>query len=113
MLSAAADAFFENFGRPDVQSTYREIIKQCRGFGARRNDIAHGTRTLYPDLGHILVPAYYNSRKYATNDNPAYRYSSIEIDYYEGEFAALIELIRQLEVQVFRIRNETDKARSP
>ena len=108
MLNAAADAFFANIDRPALKANYKEVIKQCRGFAARRNEIAHGTRSLNSSLGNLLVPAYYNSRKYAGDDNPAYSYSSKEINYYAGMFAELIGLVRQLEGQVYEVRNGTD-----
>ena len=105
MLSAAAAAFFENVDRPHLESSYNELIKLCRRFAARRNDIAHGT-TWMTDVGNFLVPPYYNIRKYAGDNNPAYRYSSKEIYYYEKMFADLISRVRQLERQICDVNNE-------
>jgi hypothetical protein len=107
MLSAAAEAFFENFSHPALRSRYRETIKQCREFSARRNEIAHGTLHYDSELGCFLRPAYYNSRKFPDDHSPAYQYASKEIHYYAEQFILLTEAIRELEKLVYDARQNS------
>jgi hypothetical protein len=105
MLVAAADAFFATWNQPGLHDAFQSLIRECRGFAARRNDIAHGTYRHISGVGYFIEPAYYNIRKYSADDNPSYCYSSKEIDYYEHIFGQLIEKARKLEGKVFEIRN--------
>ena len=40
MLDAAAEAFFENNYAPALAKEFKDVLKSCRGFAARRNEIA-------------------------------------------------------------------------
>jgi hypothetical protein len=100
MLDAAADTFFysrtwraKTAADPLVSKTqdeYRELVKLCRNFAARRNDIAHGRYHDHPELGYFLRPAAYNSRKY-DYEQPfgAYSYTSVEMGIYTQCFMNL------------------------
>jgi hypothetical protein len=103
MLDAAADAFFyfatyrKKIAGPDAliaktKVEYDSLIKYCRNFAGRRNEIAHGRHQSHPELGHFLRPAQYNSKKY-TFDEPfgLYSYTSVEISTYASHFEQLIQ----------------------
>jgi hypothetical protein len=103
MQIEAADAFFHfaTFRKratgPDqaiviAKNDFEDLMKQCRKFAARRNEIAHGRCRSHPDLGHFLKPADYNSRK-TDFDEPfgSYSYTSVEIKIYADEFARLTQ----------------------
>jgi hypothetical protein len=63
MLIAAADAFFANCNQPELKIALQSLVKECRGFAARRNDIAHGSYRQISEVGYVIEPAYYNIRK--------------------------------------------------
>ncbi|MBR1142291.1 hypothetical protein [Bradyrhizobium sp. AUGA SZCCT0431] len=110
MLSAAAEAFFyeATTGRikiagPDrevahTQPEFGDLMKHCRQFSARRNDIAHGRYFNHPDLGYFLRPALYNSKKFDFDEHMfgSYSYTSFEINAYRDHFSILIQRAREV-----------------
>jgi hypothetical protein len=54
-------------------------MKQYRGFGDRRNDIAHGM-VKQQSNGWYLSPGLHSTKKYPIGQPPRYSYSSNEID---------------------------------
>jgi hypothetical protein len=95
MLEAAGEAFFSiHEAKRDAGVTgkaFSGLMKDCKRFCSRRNDIAHGRKHHIPRKGHYLFPAFYNSKKYPLPANAAvsYSFTSTEIDYYADRFADL------------------------
>ena len=100
MVDAAGKVYF--FLRPnaDLEKQFRDIIKECRGFSSRRNDIAHGMAQFQmeqrepPEIekyrGFFLFPGLWASKKYPLGQRPAYAYTSAQI----YEFAEKFEQLR-------------------
>jgi hypothetical protein len=110
MLAAAAEAFFyeATIGRikiagPDrliaeSQPQVQDLMKHCREFAGRRNEIAHGRYHRHPDLGYFLRPAFYNSKKFNFEEHifGSYSYTSVEINTYRDHFSVLIQWARDV-----------------
>lgn len=91
MIGAAAKGFFQEHEIKDQEPEFREILKKCNGWAARRNDIAHGrVVSLAPSDEYYLIPALYNSRKHpADDDSPAFLYSAAQIRQFQQQFDVL------------------------
>jgi hypothetical protein len=110
MLETAAETFFyeATIGRikiagPDrevaqTQPDFIELMKHCRQFTARRNDIAHGRYFHHPELGYFLRPPRYNSKKFDFEQHMfgSYSYTSVEINTYRDHFSRLIQWARDV-----------------
>jgi len=89
MLDAAATAYFYRKPNTDVERQFGALLKQCRQFSGRRNDIAHGRVHAIPKLGCFLLPGLFNSRKIKIDGDPAYFWAIREIRHYRDYFSRL------------------------
>jgi hypothetical protein len=79
----------------DLRTDFDDLIKRYRGFGSRRNEIAHGTVHFYPMLnqmlgkeimgpkyrdGFVLGPPSYNVKKVSVFGRPTYLLNSKQIE---------------------------------
>lgn len=111
MLKEAFDCYPRR--RHESLSTFTDLTKRIRLYGARRNEIAHGIVVLMADTekpphGHFLCPATYNSRKRLSRAAIAetqnafapetwspkavvgnYAYTAAQVSYYRGRFWGL------------------------
>jgi hypothetical protein len=96
MVAEAAEAFFYKNPHPDYEKQLREILKACRGWSARRNDIAHGKIAGSP-LNYFvgkpsdwnrcaLWPSSSNTRKVSLDNFHSFIYTSKIIDGFEKQF---------------------------
>lgn len=98
MVEAAAAAFFHVHTHPDYHDRLKTIMKSCRGWSARRNEVAHGKIAGSPvDLNYCaLWPTGSSARKFAVDHHPAFVYSSAQIKEFEKRFYELNELVSRL-----------------
>jgi hypothetical protein len=95
MLRSAAEAYFAEHPHKGLETDFRSLIGECQSYSARRNEIAHGTVVALMDgetdqrLGFVLVPNFYNPKKYSLERKLTYQYSSKEILFFAGRFAVL------------------------
>lgn len=111
-IDVLREAFACHPGRkqPDLIG-FPKFLDHVRHFGARRNEIAHGTASNLQynadDQGCFLIPANYNSRKQFSDTNKRealsqippptdlewmwgkYAYNSTQVSYYTTKFYAL------------------------
>jgi hypothetical protein len=115
MLQAAAAAYF--LSHPQIagqQETWSNLLKELRGFANRRNDIAHGMVEQEFNFkeersnGFFLVPGLYISKKYPTDEPPAYRFIGEQVKHFADEFSDLANSVR-----VFRFALQTKRRTSP
>lgn len=106
MVEAAADAYFHLRPDPVLNDEFWDIMKVAKGWAGRRNDVAHAIVVpMASDTsagGFSLYPGLYNSKKWSMpDDQPAFSYSSVEIDGFGRQFDALwkrtSELLLKLE----------------
>lgn len=88
MVEAAAEAFFHVNRHSTYPDRLRELIKACRGWSARRNEVAHGRIGGSPvDLNYCaLGPAESSARKNAVDHHPAFVYNSAQIKTFDRQF---------------------------
>jgi hypothetical protein len=99
MLKAAADAYFHRRKKKKVQFSGRlmKLLNDCQQFSARRNEIAHGRvinvvrsrGNKNKQIGFLLIPSFYNPKKYKIDRIVTYQYSSKEVIYFSQEFTKL------------------------
>lgn len=108
MLDAAAKAYFHLNSQPDLEAEFCELLKACRGYAGRRNDIAHGVVAhgfgTNPTQGFYLRPSAYTSRKNPIGRQPTYAYSSFEIERFRLQFEDLYNKLVDFEVRLNRKR---------
>ena len=114
MLRAAAKLFFRQYPAETaaaVQSDFKEMMRLCEHFAARRNDIAHGKQDVVPGRGHYLVPAFYNTKKHKPGEPMAFSYSSMEIRYYANRFVDLRALAERINRAAFTMVRNASSAK--
>ena len=117
MVQAAADAYFFTTPEPTIAAEVSEVLKQARGFSARRNEIAHGivrqiqvpSRVIFnpkgggfqtmKNWGFAVVASDYATNKtklapgqtllHGPQHKPTYTYTSVEIDFFARWFATI------------------------
>ena len=107
MIKAAAAAYFHNRKKKAAEFTkpLNEIIVACLGFSGRRNEIAHGQVSVVyysrngnsKQIGHYLLPSFYNPKKYQIELAVTYEYTSQELIFFRQEFTKL-----HLKIDAFR-----------
>ena len=108
MLEAAGLAFYLISPHPS-QVFFAEILKQSRGFSARRNEIAHGIVQLYfqdwrqPNIGSALGPSRHATNKQklvpsldqtSVTSVPSYAYTSLELLRFTRDFHLLANWVK-------------------
>lgn len=120
MMDAAAKGYF--FVRrtvsfdpepPIPETRYAEVMKACRGFSSRRNDIAHGMAIMALNeagrvTGVYLQPGLFASKKNPLGKRPAYSYTAAQIDDFIKHFQDLA-----FQVQIYRGDLQVGDAPSP
>ena len=93
MVEAAAEAFFDENKSPNLHARLGKLLKVCRGWSSRRNEIAHGQIGGSPiDLNLCaLWPSEYSSRKRQVDYRAAFIYNSAQIKEFERQFFDLHE----------------------
>jgi hypothetical protein len=111
MIQQGAEALFHNFERQlcvncdSIRNELRGLLRECGGWGARRNDIAHGyvTESRAPDYTKdeqpivstfLLCPSHSASRKWPMDWEPAYKYRAAEIEKFGASFDELADRLR-------------------
>jgi hypothetical protein len=100
MLRASAEAFFLGYGLPlrDLQESFEVLLKDSVQASPRRNDIAHGAVSEYRrnpldrttrTKSYALHPPFATFKGRNVEGVPEYCYTSVEIDFYQGEFCRL------------------------
>lgn len=95
MLRSAAEAYFAEHPHKGLETDFRSLIAECQSYSARRNEIAHGTVVALMNgetdqrLGFVLVPNFYNPKKYSPERKLTCQYSSKEILFFAGRFSVL------------------------
>ena len=97
LLKGAASGYFEQHPDAKHEATFDALGKTLRKAAGRRNDIAHGTVTLYPRhaparecVGYLLIPSSYSVIKNDAHWKPKYAYSAATIDRFRLQFAELV-----------------------
>ena len=97
LLTRAASGYFEQHPDAKHEATFNVLSKTLRKASARRNDIAHGTVTLYPrhapareTVGYLLIPSSYSVVKNDALGKPKYAYNAATIDRFRLQFAELV-----------------------
>jgi hypothetical protein len=93
MVEAAAEAFFEVHKNPQMHTRLKKLLQGCRGWSARRNEVAHGQIGGSPiDLNLCaLWPWQSSMRKRAVDYRASFVYNSAQIKEFESQFFALQE----------------------
>jgi hypothetical protein len=103
MIRAAGETFFQSANAPQFQVEFDDLMTECLQWSNRRNDIAHGRVWPSAEIGHLLFPALYATKKYRPAQTPAYSYSSKEIKRaalgFQDLYDRLSELAGNLEAQ--------------
>ncbi|HML06546.1 MAG TPA: hypothetical protein VK430_00255 [Xanthobacteraceae bacterium] len=91
MVEAAADAFFHVHHHPRLHKRMRSIMQACRGWSARRNEIAHGKIGGAPtDLNYCaLWPADSSTRKNEIDHRAKFVYNAALIKEFDHHFLTL------------------------
>lgn len=111
MLDEAARAYFHVTAGPELEAEFRELLKRCRGYSGRRNDVAHGVVSFgmgtFPIKGSYLGPSSYTSRKNPIGQPPTYAYSSKEIHGFQHAFEDIYDKLVDYEVKLDAHRRQT------
>src|SRR5258705_7946722 len=111
MLQQGAEALFHNFERQlnvdctSMREELKGLLREYTGWGARRNDIAHGyvTESRAPDYTKdeqpivstfLLFPSHNGSRKWPMDWELTYKYRKGGIDKFDVSFADLPARLR-------------------
>jgi hypothetical protein len=109
MIDAAAKGYFFvtktvsfDLGPSIPETRYADLMKACRGFAARRNDIAHGMALLSLNeagrvTGVYLQPGLFASKKNPLGKQPSYSYTTSQIRDFIKHFQEL-----SFQVQIYR-----------
>lgn len=91
MVEAAADAFFYVTPHADLEQRLKDLLKACRGWSGRRNEVAHGQIGGAPtDLNSCTPwPIESAARKRAIDYRAAFVYSSAQIREFDRQFLEL------------------------
>ncbi len=91
MVEAAAEAFFEVHKNPQMHTRLKKLLQGCRGWSARRNEVAHGEIGGSPiDLNLCaLWPWESSTKKRAVNYRASFVYNSAQIKEFERQFFVL------------------------
>jgi len=109
MLRAASEVWFDTNQHSDLLTEFKTILSAITSFSPRRNDIAHGvvykwTARAIPEseyqVGWALWPSHASFKDRDVNNAPKYCYTSVEIKYFEQQFAALMDPILILSQQL-------------
>jgi hypothetical protein len=112
MVQQAGEALFHNFERQlavdcdEYRAELKLLLREYNGWGARRNDVAHGyvRETRMPDYAqddmpiistYLLCPSHSASRKWPVGWEPVYQYTADEIEKFGASFDELAERVRQ------------------
>jgi hypothetical protein len=112
MVQQAAEALFHNFEMQltvdcdKYRTDLKSLLREYNGWGARRNDVAHGyvTERRMPDYAkddtlivstYLLCPSHSASRKWPAGWEPVYQYRADEIEKFGASFDELAARVRQ------------------
>jgi hypothetical protein len=107
MVAVAAEAFFYKNPHTDYEKQLRELLKACRGWSARRNDIAHGKIAGSPLNYYVgdpsdwnrcaLWPSNSNTRKLTLDNLNSFIYNSKIIHGFGSKFMDLTFQLHEFE----------------
>jgi len=99
LLVKSSEVFFRNFPSPETKAAVSDAVKLYASAGSRRNEIAHGmlgSNQVDAGIFYFLVPSMWNSNKRGMNLEIEFRYSSKDIDHFEGLFGGLRSQVLEL-----------------
>lgn len=112
MVEAAAKGFFHKSTASEAERKFRALLTECKGFAARRNDIAHG-RVEFVLCGEnpwwegphafLLLPGLFATKKYTLEHKPVYVYSTAEISFFSECFVRLSGKLKELKDTIFEV----------
>jgi hypothetical protein len=115
MLSQAAEAFFYYAPNEGLQVEFNRIVKSlCVNASARRNEIAHGlvvSQNKGAGESYFLVPSFHSTKKRSFAAEPAYQYTSKEIEIFTRKFRLLAGEVHRLSTECLTW-HEAQKKRS-
>jgi hypothetical protein len=116
MVAEAAEAFFYKNPHPDYEKQLRSLLKACRGWSARRNDVAHGKIGGSPLNFYVgepadwnkcaLWPSNSNTRKLTLDNVNSFIYNSKIIHGFEKKFMDLCGRLTEFESRFTLWRRE-------
>jgi hypothetical protein len=108
MVTVAAEAFFNKNSHPEYEARLRDLLKACRGWSARRNDIAHGKIAgCHVDYNRCaLWPSDSNTRKLTIDNWASFIYNSKLIHGFGEKFMDLHDQLFEFEDKFRRWRQE-------
>jgi hypothetical protein len=106
MLRAASLAYFaEKPSDQHLQEPFKTILRDATCFGPRRNEIAHGVVDFYfrenvkcpvplpeklpEEAEYALYPSFASFKERSLTNAPTYCYTSLELNYFSGQFIRL------------------------
>jgi hypothetical protein len=119
MLDAAAKAYFHSRPKLGVDDRWRDLLRELEGFSDRRNDIAHGiVEALYRQeneskIEYFLMPGLYVSKKYPTDEPPAYWFTSAQVLQLAEQFSDLAASVRFLRFALVTKRRTSPRIPPP
>jgi hypothetical protein len=99
MVEAAAEAFFYVNHHHIYEARLKDLLKTCRGWSGRRNEVAHGRIAGSPISLNLcaLWPSEFSSRKRTIDHRAAFVYNSAQIKEFDRQFLDLhMELLNFL-----------------
>jgi hypothetical protein len=118
MVEAAADAYFHLNPDQALSDEFWDIMKAAKGWAGRRNDVAHAIVVPMPSdpspEGFALYPGLYNSKKWSmSGEEPAFTYSSVEIDGFGRQFDVLWKRTAALLLKLEKHSADTPQTEPP
>jgi hypothetical protein len=92
MVRAAVESWSQKYPTCQHLDTCRALLKECEGWSARGNDIAHGRVDNLIDAipnGWMLFPGLYNTNKRSIDGRSKYRYTAEHIEEFARGFLDL------------------------
>jgi hypothetical protein len=103
MVQAAAEAFFEVHKNGQMHTRLRKLLQSCRGWSARRNEVAHGQIGGSPMNLNMcaLWPWGSSMKKRAVDYRASFVYNSAQIKEFERQFFVLQEQLMDFRSDFF------------
>ena len=89
MVRAAVESWSQQYPQCPLIANCYELLKECRHWSSRRNDIAHGQVDCLLDAmpnGWMLFPGLYDTKKRSIQGKSKYRYTVEHIDQFADGF---------------------------
>lgn len=119
-LKTKGDDYFRRRPHQAKEGDFDSLVNLAENFSQRRNDIAHGVPRyihwildpnspvtwleLAPKIAWCVIPPHFKGNKFTKARQPAYVFTSREINYFAGHFWKLIQASARLAHDIERIR---------